>query len=534
MGDIKKDYIIIEGKSKEELIRKGIEVLNVRQDELDIEIIEECKHFMKMKKTYKARISKKIIKKSDIIDMKIDLLHEETEDMKFVLNISEDKMVANGILFPPKGGGNEIDFVEILNSINDNIKFGLIMKNVRQMFDDKIYNKEIVIARGRSAIDDIDAKIDYKFNINKKTSLEVDENGTVNYKNLKLINNVKKGDVLAEITPSIEGVSEINVFGEERLQKKCNALKISHGKHIIKTEDHFKFISIIDGQVYLENNKLIVTKIYTVKSDVDNSTGNIQFNGNVVIEGNVLTGFQVQADGNIEVKGVVEGAAIESKKNIVLIRGMQGHNKGYLSAEENISAKYFENCNVYSKKNVYSEAIMHSNVQSNETVIVTSGKGLIVGGVIRSDKEIHAKNIGSVMGTRTILEVGTNLEMKNKYEKFKQEENEITKQIDTLMKSIKLLKRKKESDNLSSSKEKILMDCLKAYKTLNERLTEIQKYISELEERIEMLTNGQIIVDNIIYPGVKVVIGNSIFFVKKELKSCILRKTAGEIQIIQR
>ena len=64
-----------------------------------------------------------------------------------------------------------------------------------------------------------------------------------------------------------------------------------------------------------------------IVENVDNSTGNIEYEGNVQVNGNVCTNFRVKAQGNVEVNGVVEGAYIEAGENIIIARGMNGMGK---------------------------------------------------------------------------------------------------------------------------------------------------------------------------------------------------------------
>jgi len=73
------------------------------------------------------------------------------------------------------------------------------------------------------------------------------------------------------------------------------------GKNVEISEDGQSLIAGIDGQVNYIDGKVSVFANYEVPADVDNSTGNISFVGNVIIRGNVLSGFTVEAGGSVEV-----------------------------------------------------------------------------------------------------------------------------------------------------------------------------------------------------------------------------------------
>lgn len=68
-------------------------------------------------------------------------------------------------------------------------------------------------------------------------------------------------------------------------------------------------MSQVSGHVILENDKIFVSNVLELVN-VDNSTGDIDYEGDVVVKGNVLAGFTVKATGDITVSGIVEGATV--------------------------------------------------------------------------------------------------------------------------------------------------------------------------------------------------------------------------------
>ncbi len=40
--------------------------------------------------------------------------------------------------------------------------------------------------------------------------------------------------------------------------------------------------------------------------DIDNSTGDIEYNGDIMVKGNVLAGFSVKAKGDVIVQGLLK------------------------------------------------------------------------------------------------------------------------------------------------------------------------------------------------------------------------------------
>lgn len=79
---------------------------------------------------------------------------------------------------------------------------------------------------------------------------------------------------------------------------------------------------------------------------MDNSTGNIDYPGNVTVRGNVKGGFSIIAKGDIVVEGVVEDALIQAGGQIIVKRGIHGMTKGILRAQGNVICKFIENATI--------------------------------------------------------------------------------------------------------------------------------------------------------------------------------------------
>ena len=101
----------------------------------------------------------------------------------------------------------------------------------------------------------------------------------------------------------------------------------------------------MDGHVALQDGKVVVSSVYTVK-DVDMSTGNIVYDGSVEITGSVAANMEVKAGGNVVINGGVESARIIAGGNIIIAKGMNGTGKGYLRAGGDIMVKFLENTRV--------------------------------------------------------------------------------------------------------------------------------------------------------------------------------------------
>lgn len=461
-----------------------------------------------------------------ISDSKVEAIDEDMD-----VSVSIDKLSVYIRFTPPVGEGKKLTSEMIINKLHDeNIVFGIDQEVIELIADNKEYNKDILIAKGLKPIEGKDGKIEYLFNTQKKIKPHMNEDGTVDYHKLDLITNVKEGDSLARLIKEEEGTPGKNVFGEDILPPKVKVKKLYFGKNT-KVRDNILY-AIKDGQVKLDDGKVMVLDYLEIPGNVDNSTGDIDFLGTVLVKGNVLTGYSVKAKGDVEVSGVVEGAHIIADGNIILHRGIQGMERGIIEAKGNVMAKYIENSKVTAGGSIHSDAILHSEVSCKGNILVDGKKGLISGGKVRSAVEVSAKVMGSHMGTVTTIKVGIDPAYIDEY-------NELQKNIDKLIKEevklnqiITLLSKKKSvSGELSEEKKEMLISATRSKIFINNKLTSFQKKYTEMKEDIDNNKVGKVKVLGNIYPGVRVSIGNIKYYVKKDMKYCVLYQDGADIKV---
>ena len=169
-----------------------------------------------------------------------------------------------------------------------------------------------------------------------------------------------------------------------------------------------KLHAVIDGNLILKGGKLHVLPVFQVDGDVDYSVGNIDFIGTVIVNGAVREGFSVSSSGDIEVRGVVEGARLLSKTSISITGGVRGMNKAEISADGDITAGFIDQAKVRSNQNIsVNNAVLHSDLAARGAITVLGGqKAQVAGGKIQAGMEVVCLTLGSEMGTRTEVIVG--------------------------------------------------------------------------------------------------------------------------------
>lgn len=137
----------------------------------------------------------------------------------------------------------------------------------------------------------------------------MNDDGTVDFHSLENVNHVKRGDVVAVLHPEDMGDAGTDIFGKNVNPERVKHIVFRFGRNLLISEDGRQLISQVNGHVILENDKVFVSNVLELV-DIDNSTGDIEYNGDIMVKGNVLAGFSVKAKGDVIVQGIVEGATV--------------------------------------------------------------------------------------------------------------------------------------------------------------------------------------------------------------------------------
>ncbi|PKM95736.1 MAG: hypothetical protein CVU84_02735 [Firmicutes bacterium HGW-Firmicutes-1] len=475
-----------------------------------------------------------LFKISELSELKEEEVVEEIVEKNFNLYVSDDQMKLIVKFFPTKNHNKvELNLQAILEDASKmKISVPINDKLLLELADEIEFHRDYIIAVGITPVPSKEAEIQYHFKTDKDFRPEVDEEGNVNYHKLHVIANVKKDQVLATLIPSFEGISGMNVFGTEIKPNKPKVVKLKRGKNVGMNSDFTELFSESDGLVKLEDDKVSVYNSYDIPGNVGSSTGDVEFQGSIVVSGNVMTGFKLVATGDIEVLGVVEGAIVEAGGNILLHRGIQGMNRSRIQAGGNVIARYIENGEVIAGGMVHSEAILHSQVSAKEEIKVEGKKGMITGGTVRSGTEISANILGSHMGTATNIEVGIDPLIWDEYNDLNKEYPKLLSDAEKIEQVMALLNKRKEIDGeLDEQKKEMYISATRNKIILSNKISKSEKRIEELKHEVERRNDGKIKVRNIVYPGVRITIGTAKYFVRDEIKYVLMQKDGADVKL---
>lgn len=389
-------------------------------------------------------------------------------------------------------------------------------------------NLRVLCAKGKAPENGQDAQVRYFIDLSQRGKPAELIDGGVNFKDLGLYINVEKGQVLAEKSPATPGVAGLDVCGNPIPAKPGKDIVLHPGANIHVVDD-VKLVAAASGNLVVTGGKISISPILQIKGSVDLSTGNINFAGDVVIQGSVTEGFSVKAGGNVDIAGMVSGGSVEGQ-NVTVRQGIVGLNKAVISASDTVAAKFVENAKISADQDILiQDVVLHSQLSAGKKVRVEGRRGQIVGGVIAAGDEIVAKTAGNSSTTPTDLQAGVNPKLREEYLNLRKELKSMEASLDQIQKGLFTL-RSMDQSQLPPEKKELLLKITRAQFTTMGQVETMRKRLCELESAYEELKGGQIRISDYIYPGVKITIGALVKPIQEELRFVTFYAEAGEIK----
>lgn len=326
-----------------------------------------------------------------------DITPEEIElaEPTFKIRITPDKMQAYLAVSKPENCRTVLP-EDLLKALEDaGVTYGINEKEIDRCCELQSFFSEVLCAQGVSPVDGIDGTFTYHFDLNPELKPRVRSDGTADFHDMGLIQSVAKDEVLCSRTMPIPGEDGMNVFGIAIPFKPGAEKKFMNGANTYISEDLLELRSSVDGCINFKNNIVAVNDTFTVNGNVDPSTGDIVFCGNVIVMGDVREGFKVHAGKDVTIRGMVEGATIWAKGNILITEGMNGMNEGKLFAGGNIKGKYFQNAEIMCQGDITADYYLYGTVTAGGAINADGFKGLMLGGIYQAGASVTARTIGA-------------------------------------------------------------------------------------------------------------------------------------------
>jgi len=351
----------------------------------------------------------------------------ERIDATISINIDSDEMGATAEITTAQGG-KHLSAKAILTAAQEaGVKKGFskeeLVKLAQLAAKEKPNNQvTLQIASGKLAINGKDAEIKPLVESAQSRILRPKkrEDGSVDMRDLGDIICVKVGDPLAKKVPLTAGKKGYTVTAILLPSEPGNDVSLVSGEGTaISPSNQNILVSEKVGLPKVIANGMEVDEIYKIKN-VTVATGNINFTGSVIIDGDVNEGMKVIASGDVTIGGFVESAIIEAGGDVTISGGIIGRKHDIektkitdvkmsvsVNAKGSIYAKYCQYAEIGCSKDVRIEnQLLHSSLNIQGALKVGTeekSNGKLIGGYIKAGTFVTAGIVGATAGSNTVI-----------------------------------------------------------------------------------------------------------------------------------
>ena len=395
----------------------------------------------------------------------------ERIDATHHLEIDDDKMNVKAILTSAYDG-KIISANDLILSIKElGIKKGINKKIIKLLLT-KSQNASpgasfsATIASGTPPIHSINATLKCHVETAKDRILKpaTKENGKVDMRDLGQLLMVKSNQLLMEKIPIVEGTDGITVTGIIIPFNKGKDITLKQGANThINNENENQLLATLSGIPKKANNGMSVDEVLFVNS-VDATSGHVDYEGSIIISGDVSEGMKVKASGDITIAGFVQSADIQCGGDLIVEKGIIGLKKQdnaalscLVQSEGSVIANFSQYSSINCKEDLIIQTqLVHCDVACSGNIEVhneSKNKGTIFGGNIATEGRICTAILGTEAGGKTNIEItGAHTQLMNEKDTMTTALNEQKFKLKNLFVAQRKL------DSLPESEQKQILD----------------------------------------------------------------------------
>jgi hypothetical protein len=458
-------------------------------------------------------------------------------DFHYKLEVSDSEMEAYLTVIPKNDGENRdpADYPSVEEIIryltSSGIKFGINQKAIERMVKHRKTGETIQIARGEKPLPGGGGRVEYYFdtaNQGNTNSAVEDITGS----RMDTGQFVRTGQLLARRLPPRRGKQGITVTGKILQGGIGKETYIRAGRNTyFRDDEERELVAAIDGTVSLQCCAMHVDGTRFIEGDVDESSGDISFPGNVIALRNVTDGRRIEAGGNIEVHGDVGDAELHAGGGVCVRGDFTGTGAGFIRAGDDVKLKKVINQKVEAGGSVHVlDFAYNTRITAKYCILMKYYDGRVAGGILSAGWSIIVKVLGDKRGTKTTAEVQFTENPLENIDRLTRELEEIHEQISDIDLQVQVLQTKVTELGRSSDRAAKIRLLRRRQQQAMKRLEEVGSTLETLVMRKERLGDfGIVQVRSRLYAGTEISINGAREMITENQRAVTFRRIGDQI-----
>lgn len=444
------------------------------------------------------------------------------------VTIDERGAAAEAQLRHPCGDGRAIDDEMIREALtNAGVTEGWLEEEFPRLIKDqgRTLTDPVVIARGIPPTDGEDTRFESLVPDAPERKPRNLGDEVIDYREFGGVVTVAEGDPLVRRQPPTDGEPGRTVTGEPIQPRPGRNIEFKTDSTVrVAEDDPDTLVAAMGGMPVVTDAGAKVEQVVELDT-VDLSTGHIDFDGTVVVKGDVAAAMRITATGDINVGGTVEAARLLADGDITVNGGILGRGNvrdengearteaGYVKAGGSLHARFIQNTMVDAGDSVVAKDMLNnSEVTCNNQVVVGgkggSGKAQIVGGFTRATTKIETSILGSPRSAHTRVEAGYDHEFHQRMRTCQDalaDKEKLLADVERMLNYYRAYPEK--AKQAEKAKPGLLKRLLATQKQAEEERQELEANREALEADLDHMRRARVVVRKQVYSNVTLVFG---------------------------
>ncbi len=408
-------------------------------------------------------------------------------DAKVTINVTSDKMLASISLEGEEGAGKPLTPAFARESIDQmgikgEIDEAAIAAGIKEALSSGAERK-LTLIKGKHPVKAGGPKIEWKVTLSEEAPSV----------------HILKDETILSWSTAKADEDGVNVFGEVLKAGKAEKIRVPAHDDTIRAEPEDpdaaerRLVATRSGELSLADGTLSIKGSKKFEGDVDESSGDLNFPGDLELLGNVAKGRVVRAEGSLSMKGVADAALVAAGGQLFIDGGIKGGGTGTAWSKQSIDLTFAENARVLAGQDIaIANYCFQCLVKTNGKLIMKGNPGVLLGGSVQASRGIEVFELGSSKTIRTSISFGQNYLVRDQIAVCEKEALGIKETLGKI--DGEMAKLQGTDPRIQALRQKKL-ELLKR----NEKLT---VRIFSLKEQFEAHVRSSIRVENAVWPGV--------------------------------
>ncbi|MFN3166559.1 MAG: DUF342 domain-containing protein [Phycisphaeraceae bacterium] len=344
---------------------------------------------------------------------------------------------------------------------------------------------------------------------------------------------VTVGQRLAKLHHPTYGEDGRDVRGKTLAARDGRAIELKHDESILIGRGD-EALAQASGVLDRSGSTICIRDTIEVDQYVDFSTGNIRFNGSVLVHKGVRDCFEVQADKDIEVRGLIEAATIIAGGDLRSLGGFAGREQGVARIAGDLHAKYLDAVTVYTRGDL---CVEREIINCDTTVLgrIASPTGALIGGETRVAGRVEVNEIGADGLPRTIVHLGSVPHLDPLIDELADVTATLIAERHKLVDEQELIQKTAGGRPLAQHKER-LCELMYEIAEVQTQLDRAEPTLARVRAKADRMRMVDVTVHMVLYPKTEFVCGGVRYKIKEQLPGPlrITTDSKGKLQIEHR